>query len=522
MVGNMITVYRSTLWRRTALHLGRQALGSLWLSLNLLMASSAWAASPSPAKPPKPTPVAAHRASAEVGVEATPLPEAVQRLLQQAQLPAEALGAWVQDVNGGPVWLAHQAQRPLNPASVAKLTTTYAALSTLGPAWSWTTRLRTDGTLGPDGTLSGSLYVQGSGDPKLVVERLWLGLRALRASGVLRIQGDLVLDRSAFAELPTAPGAFDGDPRRPYNVLPDAGLLNFHAHSLTLEPDGTSRRVQVSGEPFGRVDAVDVTVVDGPCKDWRSGLDLAWRNGSLSVRGRYPLACGRQVWSVADPEPGVYGPRLLAHLWRDVGGQLGGQARSGVTPVQSTDLSPWTSPPLAEVIRDINKFSNNVMAQQLFLSLPMANAENAASGPSTPNRARQWLQNWVQGQLGPDLSRGWIVDNGSGLSREGRMTARGLGTLLQQAWTSPVMPELLSSLPIQGQDGTLRRLAGSSGRAHLKTGSLRDVVALAGYVLADNGQRRVFVAIVNHEQASAARPALEALVHWAQQGQPGR
>jgi serine-type D-Ala-D-Ala carboxypeptidase/endopeptidase (penicillin-binding protein 4) len=522
MVGNMITVYRSPPCRQTAFLLRRRTLGSLLLSLNLLLPITVWSAPPSPAKPPKATAVSAHRPPSDASGEAATLPSAVQRLLQQAQLPAEALGVWVQDVGGGPVWLAHQAQRPLNPASVAKLTTTYAALSTLGPAWSWTTRLRTDGTLGPDGTLSGSLYVQGSGDPKLVVERLWLGLRALRASGVQRIQGDLVLDRSAFVELPTEPGAFDGDPRRPYNVLPDAGLLNFHAHSLTLEPDVTSRRVQVSGEPFGRVDAVELTAVDGPCKDWRSGLDLAWRNGSLSVRGRYPLACGRQVWSVADPEPGVYGPRLLAHLWRDVGGQLGGQARSGVTPAQAMDLSPWTSPPLAEVIRDINKFSNNVMAQQLFLSLPLAVSDNGIPGPSTPARARQWLQSWVQGQLGPDLSRGWIVDNGSGLSRESRMTARGLGTLLQQAWSSPVMPELLSSLPIQGQDGTLRRLAGSSGRAHLKTGSLRDVVALAGYVLADNGQRRVFVAIVNHEQASAARPALEALVQWAQQGQPLR
>jgi D-alanyl-D-alanine carboxypeptidase/D-alanyl-D-alanine-endopeptidase (penicillin-binding protein 4) len=110
--------------------------------------------------------------------------------------------------------------------------------------------------------------------------------------------------------------------------------------------------------------------------------------------------------------------------------------------------------------------------------------------------------------------------NGSGLTRDSRLTAAILGRLLQAAWSSAVMPELMSSLPVAGIDGTLRRSKGVPGRAHLKTGSLRDVVGVAGYVLGDSGRRYAVVAIVNHPNANAARPALEAIAEWAASDAP--
>jgi D-alanyl-D-alanine carboxypeptidase/D-alanyl-D-alanine-endopeptidase (penicillin-binding protein 4) len=115
-----------------------------------------------------------------------------------------------------------------------------------------------------------------------------------------------------------------------------------------------------------------------------------------------------------------------------------------------------------------------------------------------------------------------LLDNGSGLSRETRSSASLLARLLQQAWSSPVMPELMSSLPVNGLDGTLRRSPAAPGRAHLKTGSLRDVIGVAGYVLSDSGRRYVLVAIVNHANAPAARPALDALVQWSLRDAPSR
>jgi D-alanyl-D-alanine carboxypeptidase/D-alanyl-D-alanine-endopeptidase (penicillin-binding protein 4) len=189
-----------------------------------------------------------------------------------------------------------------------------------------------------------------------------------------------------------------------------------------------------------------------------------------------------------------------------------------------------TSPTLAEVVRDINKYSNNVMAQQLFLTLSLPARDPTSASPNsnpgalpTPALAapgasfaasREVLRQWWQSRLGPVEAP--VLDNGSGLSRHERISAQALARLLQTAYVSPLMPELMSALPIAGVDGTLKRSrAEALGRAHLKTGSLRDVTAVAGYVHGASGQRYVLVAMVNHPNASAARPAFEALMDWA-------
>ena len=159
----------------------------------------------------------------------------------------------------------------------------------------------------------------------------------------------------------------------------------------------------------------------------------------------------------------------------------------------------------------MNKFSNNVMAQHVLLALGQA---ALPATPTTFDTSREALAQWWRQRLGPEYPLP-VVDNGAGLSRDARITALSLARLLQLAYASPMMPELMASLPVSGLDGTLRRSTMGTGLAHLKTGSLRDVQALAGYVHLPDGQRRVLVAIVNHANARAARPALEALVHWA-------
>jgi D-alanyl-D-alanine carboxypeptidase/D-alanyl-D-alanine-endopeptidase (penicillin-binding protein 4) len=201
-----------------------------------------------------------------------------------------------------------------------------------------------------------------------------------------------------------------------------------------------------------------------------------------------------------------------------MGGRLGGSVRDGVAP---TDLRPtfeWRSPPLADVVRDINKFSNNVMAQQVFYTLDLM---RHPALPATLEGARETLKRWMIDKLGaapPEL----VIDNGSGLSRDTRISARTLARLLALAFDSALMPELMASFPAAGIDGTLRRLRPPPGRAHLKTGSLRDVAALAGYVLSASGKRYVLVAMIQHPNAEAARPALEALVNWVARDAPAR
>lgn len=452
-------------------------------------------------------------------LQAQALPAEVNAALQRARVPADAMVVVLQEAGSGRTVLAERAQQPVNPASLAKLPTTLAALDLLGPAWTWSTPVWLLGGV-TDGVLDGSLVIKGTGDPKLVVERVWLLLRRVQQLGVREIRGDIVLDRSAFAPSQADPADFDGDPTRPYNVQPDALLLNFKSVTYGFVPDAARGVAQVLVDPELAGTQVDRTVrlAPGPCEDWRNGLKASFTDARrVRFAGSFPAACGELAWSVADADPATYNARLIEALWRDMGGRLGGRVVDGAAPAGIKPSFEFKSPALAEVVRDINKFSNNVMAQQLFLTLAL----QRRGAPATGEAARELLRDWIVQRAG-ELPPGTQLENGSGLSRESRMSAALLARLLQQAWSSPAMPELLASLPVSGTDGTLRRSRSTPGRAHLKTGSLRDVAGIAGYLLSDSGRRYVLVAIVNHPNANAARPALDALVQWSLQDAPAR
>jgi len=480
-------------------------------------AAAAASATPSPAASALP-PAAPARGACDAGLPAT-----VADALSHAQLPRDALALWVQPVDGGMPLVEWNADRPMNPASVFKLATTGAALDLLGPAWSWKTAV---GFTGPvqRGVLQGSLVIRGEGDPSLVLERLWLLLRRVRDLGVKTIAGDIVLDHGAFAPPERAPADFDGEPAEPYNVQPDALLLNFKSVTLRFVPEPARRVARVIAEPPLAGVAADASVRLGPgaCGDWRDGLGLAtsdptrWR-----FTGAYPASCGERAWPVAYADPASYGTRLVASMWREAGGVLKGAVRDGSAPADTTPAFEFASPPLADVIRDINKFSNNVMAEQVWLTLGLqkrrASPDPAtAQAPVTPADARAVLAQWLHDRLGAEAD-GVVIVNGSGLARETRVSARALARLLQWIWSQPLMPELAGSLPVVGVDGTLRRSNAVPGRAHLKTGSMREVVALAGFVDAADGRRYVLVALVNDERAGAARAALDAAVRWTEE-----
>jgi D-alanyl-D-alanine carboxypeptidase/D-alanyl-D-alanine-endopeptidase (penicillin-binding protein 4) len=445
------------------------------------------------------------------------LPPEVDAALARARLPRDAVTFLVVDAEGRqPPRLAHRAQASVNPASIMKLVTTYAALDQLGPAYTWATPVYVEGTV-RDGTLHGNLYIKGQGDPKLVMERAWLLLRRIQGLGVRNIAGDIVLDRSAFDVAEQDPGAFDGEPLRPYNASPDALLVNFRSVVMTFSPDRTAQAASVQFDPpLAGVQMQGVVPLSpGDCGDWRAALKADFTDPSrIQFLGALPAACGERVWPVAYAEPRSHAARAIEGMWREMGGRLGGATRVGKVPPGLKPAFEATSPTLAEVIRDINKFSNNVMAQQVFLTLSLQQ-----KGTGTLEGSRDVVRQWWQQRLGREPAGqddAPATDNGSGLSRSERISAAALGRMLQAAWLSPVMPELAASLPVTGVDGTMRRNRGrAQGLAHLKTGSLRDVAGVAGYVHAASGRRYVLVAIANHPNANAARPAIEALLEWA-------
>ena len=455
----------------------------------------------------------------------TDLPPKVRQALQQAQVPASAVSLLVTaadsagDREASRPRLAHREAEPMNPASVMKLFTTLAGLELLGPDFVWRTQVLTEGTV-QGGVLRGNLVLRGGGDPKLVVERAQTLIEQIHAAGVREVRGDIVLDRSVF-DVPPRSEAFDDEPLRPYNVTPDGLLMNFRSVIYTFSPDTASGRARVRTEPplAGLQAPADVALGNGPCNDWRGGLRADFGNG-LQPRfaGSYPSSCGERFWPVAFPSADSHAPRMVEALWRQASGQLSGQVRWGSVPAQAQPLLSFASLPLRELIADINKMSNNVMAQQLFLTL---SSELGAPGRWAASRLRmgQWWRQRFAGLPEP------VLDNGSGLSREERSTARSLSALLRQARQGPLGPVFTESLAVAGVDGTVKRLAerlpGSPvlGRAWLKTGSLRDVASVAGYVQGESGRLYSVVAIVNHPNAAQARPALEQLLDWTARDQ---
>ena len=438
------------------------------------------------------------------------LPAPVVAALDRAKVPRDAVVAMVQEVGGARPRLAWQADQPANPASLMKLLTTFSALELLGPAWSWSTPVWLQGTL-RDGVLDGNLVIKGSGDPKLVIERMWLLLRRVQQLGVREIRGDIVLDRAAFVVPEQSPADFDGETLRPYNVRADALMLNYKAVVFTFTPDPARGIATISIDPplAGVRADTGVPLTAGACDDWRGALRADFGDPMrLRFAGGYAASCAEKTWATAYADPERYNARAMLGLWKEMGGRITGSVRDGAAPVTPPTFEA-VSPALAEVVRDINKYSNNVMAQQLFLTLGLTQR-----GTGTPDAAREVIRQWSKERLGAS-SAALVIDNGSGLSRESRVSAQLLTQLLLAAWASPVMPELMASLPVSGIDGTLKRSRATLGRAHLKTGSLRDVAGVAGYVLANSGRRYAVVAIANHPNANAARPAFDALVQWA-------
>jgi D-alanyl-D-alanine carboxypeptidase/D-alanyl-D-alanine-endopeptidase (penicillin-binding protein 4) len=441
------------------------------------------------------------------------LPRPVLQALKTAGIPTSSVGAVVQEVSTGRSELLHEARDSMNPASVMKLVTTYSALELLGPAYRWKTEVYVDGN---------DVVLKGYGDPKLNLESFWMLLRALRGRGLQDIRGDLVLDRSWFGTV--ADGRIDDDAFRPYNVAPDALLVNFKSLRFTFLPAESAVRVFAEPALPGLELVNSLKLAEGGCpegKAFRSLIqaDFRAKPPRASFTGAYPLSCGEKELNVALYEPQEYVAAMVKQLWAEMGGSWAGVVRQGSASPAARLAYVHESEPLAEIVRDINKFSNNVMARQLYLTV----AAEMGGAPARPELALVAIKQLLvqRGIKAPEL----VMENGSGLSRLERASAATIAAVLQAAWKSAVMPEFVSSLPVVAADGTMKKRllgAGVAGHAHIKTGLLQDARSIAGYVLDRQGQRHLVVMLINHPRASSeGEPALNAMLEWVYEGAGG-
>ena len=440
----------------------------------------------------------------------TTLSPKVQQALKTNKLQNDALSLVMIPLDGPGTPTVFNADVSMNPASTMKLVTTYAALEMLGPTHQWKTEFYTDGTLS-NGILQGNLYLKGGGDPKLNMEKLWLLMRDLRANGVQQITGDLVLDRSFF-EQPQLP-VFDddgNDKNKPFLVKPDSLMVNLKALRFVARND--AGKVLISVEPpiaSIRIDNQVKAVNTKQCTGDVRYNPVTQADGSVlvTVSGQLADGCNSQTYlSLLDHA--TYTAGAVRAIWKELGGSIQGQNRQAAVPKNAKLLARAYSPDLAEIIRDINKYSNNTMAQQLFLSLG-AQFRSDADGDdakAAQRVIRQWLAK--KGITAPHL----VMENGSGLSRAERVSAREMAQMLQAAWKSPYAAEFISSMPIAGKDGTMRKrlkTTAMNGQAHIKTGTLNTVRAISGFSRDSNGHTWAVVAILNDPRPWGASSILD-------------
>jgi D-alanyl-D-alanine carboxypeptidase/D-alanyl-D-alanine-endopeptidase (penicillin-binding protein 4) len=446
------------------------------------------------------------------------LPEPVTAALKRAHIPLSSVSIVVQETNESVPIISLNAARPVNPASTMKLLTTFAALETLGPAYRWKTDAYLTGKL-ENGVLQGDLVFKGYGDPKLTVEQFWMWLRELRQRGLRDIRGDIVLDRSFFDDVSYHPAEFDNDPTRAYNVGTSALLLNFNAIHLHLIPNGHETTALLEPELAGYTLVNRIKTSNKlPCSAdaYKARLD----GHNIVLEGRLPASCGETDDYFSLLPHDEYFMAVFSALWQELGGTVQGKLRKGVAPVDQAPFASYVSPQLSDVIRDINKFSNNIMARQLFLTLGSAGVskdatqvsrlaaqeangqQNTDGKDSRDDFSREQTLSETsllaeqeggdtadtefsvpavsvsQTSAGVPLSANivrsttvmqeWlktqqlqfpelVLENGAGLSRKERISAQHLAELLQHAVRSPFSAELESSLPILGMDGSVRK-----------------------------------------------------------------
>ena len=446
------------------------------------------------------------------------LPLPVRGELLRHRIPFDSLSAYVQNVEESQPLLAYLVEVPRNPASVMKIVTTLVALDVLGPGHRWKTEILVDGPISK-GNLDGNLVLKGGGDPFLVTEKFWKLLRRVRARGVRRIRGDLMVDGSYFRVGDQDPGAFDRRPHRAYNALPHAMLVNYKATRFSFRVDRDARKVAVWVEPPATtLELVNqLKLVDGRCAGRhfliKMGVDGAGTRTRVRFTGKYPRACGGYSILRAVLPSSAYVFGVFDALWTELGGAIDGRLREARTPHGARRLLVWRSDPLSDLIRSMNKHSNNVMTRQLMLTL---GAEEFGA-PGTVEKGRDAIAAWLSSRN--IRSGGLVVDNGAGLSRDARISAATLGEMLLAGRASPLWPELAASLPLSAVDGTLEkrfRDGPLAGRMHLKTGLIDHVRAAAGYLMSRSGETYVVAILHNYPgvHGTKGKAVQDALLEW--------
>jgi serine-type D-Ala-D-Ala carboxypeptidase/endopeptidase (penicillin-binding protein 4) len=457
------------------------------------------------------------------------LPDVIKNMLRAAQIPEDAVAAKMVRLSDGALVLAHNSDASMQTASTMKLATTLVGLERLGPTYRGRTELVSSAKV-VNGVLEGDLALRGLGDANLDWRAFESMLEMLRNQGVEEIRGNLIIDRHFFQppRLDIGVPPFDETPEFRYNVIPDALLLNMNLGSFDLTSDATVMSIRMTPALDGVTVIGKMALIEATCSKWEDGWKsptITKRNDAsvvIELNGTFPKNCAANTeLNLLDRSD--FTDRLFRSLWRGLGGKFSAAVNeyAFVDPrvdANSRVLATHRSRPMGEVVRDINKTSDNTLARLLYLTL--GTLPTTDSNLNSIMRGEQEIRAWFKRNAIND--EGLVLDNGSGLSRTERMTPAQMTALLTIGSRSNWAPEFIASLPIAALDGTMRRRLRESPaaqRARLKTGTLKNVVAVAGYVPDGTNELCVAVAFINHPLATSkvAQPILDALIDWVAQ-----
>ena len=429
--------------------------------------------------------------------------------LDFGRMRADEVAVYVQDMQSGQVLVSHRADAAMNPASVMKLVTTFAALRTLGDDYRWLTQWKSAAPVSGH-TLAGDIYWVGSGNPVLDQNDLLDMQQQLRDQGIRKISGRLMLDSSLWPDSGSAEG-FDDDAGEAFATPPSPHMLAYKVVWAKPERNAAGEVVMALNPPLPDVaqeNRLSTYAGAAACPSLKPYVAAQYAGGVLSFRGRLPESCLGQEMFVNMLDAPDFAARSFINHWRASGGEISDGAGVGRAPAQAATLAANQSKPLAAVLADMNKESNNVIARSVYLAL----GAQAAHGRNGTQNAEAAVRHALRSAGLDDETL--VLENGSGLSRRERVSARFLGEMLAAARRSPFQTAFTDSLPIAGNDGTLKKRFQTIGSPlRLKTGTLKNVRALAGYWLPETPQHPLaIVVLVNSEQSGAYLPDLDRLV----------
>lgn len=441
------------------------------------------------------------------------LPSAVDQAIQKSPLNRQSISLWIAPVDGGSPIVDYHSNTPRTPASVAKLITTGIGLYLLGENYRWRTDFYTNAKISRK-TLTGNLYIKGHGNPYLVEEDLMDMVIELRNRGINHIQGDVVLDNSYFINTLENPDFFDGHGFEPYNALPNALSINFRTIELVF--DNQQGKIKISSVPQLTYTKIQNNMTFNKAKrcrgkGFRPRIEVDNSQDLIIVSGSLSRQCKHQGMKKVLTDAGDLFYGHFKQAWLLSGGTISGKWHYGRLPQTAKRLYSDQSKPLYEQIAAMNKHSNNIMTRQLFLTI----GAELTQPPATLAKARAIVQNKLQA-LGIK-TQGLFIDNGSGLSRKSKITAKQLGHFLLTMQDPRVKSFFEQSLAIVGVDGTLRRRLRNTavaGNAIGKTGTLKNAKSVAGYLTAQSGKKYVYVMLFNGPKARAGRPLMDDIMQW--------